>query len=389
MNLRLIVGLVLVALVATDSAFAGDITTESLIREAGYPFEEHTVETQDGYLLKLHRIPNNSQQKRGIALLMHGLSCSSADWVVLKQGKALAYDLADEGYDVWMGNFRGNLYSRNHRELNPDALLNSNFWDFTWHEMGTMDLPAMIDYIRGKTGEDKMHYFGHSQGTTTFFVMSSLNETYQSYIKSAHMITPLVYVEQLDSIFLEVANKVISLINPLATLAAGNTEFRPNGTITELAGAALCRDRPRELCSNILFLLTGFNEITVDPAILNDVLAITPAGASTKCFLHYFQVHDSNQFQQYDYGLLGNLRRYRNSKPPTYPLENVNVPVFLYWGEEDRLIHKPDIERLAAKLPNVKRVFGIKNGTHQYPMYSPFIKEQLYDLVVADVKSIE
>ena len=39
--------------------------------------------------------------------------------------------LADNGYDVWLGNYRGNRYSRRHLTLNPDSLWNSDFWQFS------------------------------------------------------------------------------------------------------------------------------------------------------------------------------------------------------------------------------------------------------------------
>lgn len=37
------------------------------------------------------------------------------------------YLLADEGYDVWMGNARGNHYSRRHKRL---SVLDKDYWLF-------------------------------------------------------------------------------------------------------------------------------------------------------------------------------------------------------------------------------------------------------------------
>jgi hypothetical protein len=39
-----------------------------------------------------------------------------------------AYILADSGYDVWLFNTRGNVYSRRHKFLDPDK--DATYWDF-------------------------------------------------------------------------------------------------------------------------------------------------------------------------------------------------------------------------------------------------------------------
>lgn len=117
----------------------------------GYAAETYTVKTEDGYLLTLHRIPCGRygcpSAGRGSGqpvFLQHGILSSSADWCLSGPGHALAFILADLGYDVWLGNARGNTYSRKHVTLsNEDA----KFWDFSWHEMALYDIPAELDFV--------------------------------------------------------------------------------------------------------------------------------------------------------------------------------------------------------------------------------------------------
>ena len=68
----------------------------------------------------------------------------------------------DAGFDVWVGNNRGNIYSRGH----VDKMAEGDFFNYSFLELGKYDLPAMIDKIREETRFDKISYIGHSQGTT-------------------------------------------------------------------------------------------------------------------------------------------------------------------------------------------------------------------------------
>ena len=93
-------------------------------------------------------------------MLQHGLFSDADTWVV--HGEAsLAYVLANAGFDVWLGNNRGNKYSRHHTKLNPNKD-KIDFFDYSFFELGKYDAPAQIDFVRLSTGYDKISYIGHS-----------------------------------------------------------------------------------------------------------------------------------------------------------------------------------------------------------------------------------
>jgi pimeloyl-ACP methyl ester carboxylesterase len=74
--------------------------------------------------------------------------------------------MANAGFDVWLGNNRGNALSWNHTFLNRWT---TEYWEFTWQDMAAYDLPAMIGYTLNHTRYDKLVYIGHSEGTTQMF----------------------------------------------------------------------------------------------------------------------------------------------------------------------------------------------------------------------------
>ena len=71
------------------------------------------------------------------------------EWLWNDADKANALMLARAGYDVWLGNNRGNKYSNTHVTLTKK---DAAYWDYYQQDMAEKDLPTFIDYILETTG---------------------------------------------------------------------------------------------------------------------------------------------------------------------------------------------------------------------------------------------
>nr|XP_026499165.1 lipase 1-like [Vanessa tameamea] len=360
-----------------------------LVRKYNYPFEEHFVTTEDGYILGMHRIPHgrvsyNVSGDRPVVFLMHGWPTSSSDHVIMGPGSGIAYILADEGYDVWMGNTRGNSFSRKHISLNPDVPRNG-FWEFSWDEIGERDLPAMIDYALQHTGRSALHYIGFSQGTTVFFVMGSLRPEYNKKIISMHAMAPVAYMEHVkDHIFMKIA----PYGRDLTTLASllGIEEILSHHEIFTLLGRLFCIDgaKTQPFCSAIIFLIAGWNENQHNASTIPIILGHTPAGCSVKQMAHFGQSITDKEFRRYDFGLLQNLQKYGTPIPPSYDLSKVTAPVFLHYSEGDPLAVVADVDRLFKELGRPMGKFKVSQSTFSHVdfMWGIDAKKMVYDKVI-------
>lgn len=140
--------------------------------------------------------------------------------------KFSAYILADAGYDVWLGNARGTEPSRTHVHLKPNGLRQKRYWTFSWHEIGEVDLPAVIDHILSKTNQKKLSYVGHSQGTTALLVMASMRPEYNDKLLDVHLMAP---VSKLKNIRNRLFTTLAKFYTPLKRLCEIMRIYKLNG----------------------------------------------------------------------------------------------------------------------------------------------------------------
>ncbi|CAB3373681.1 Hypothetical predicted protein [Cloeon dipterum] len=349
-----------------------------MIRRQGYPVEVHWVTTEDGYILEVHRIPNPGKPP---IFLQHGLLCASSDWVMMGYTHGLAYLLFDRGYDIWMGNSRGSTYSRNHTTLNPDT--DSEFWNFSWHEMGHFDITAEIDYVLEQTNNTELVYMGHSQGTTQFFVMLSEKPEYNAKIKQMHALAPVAFMSGVRSPLALIA-PFVDQIEWIMSMF-GVDEFLPSSGFMEFIGQALCNDGAwtQVICSNVLFLIVGFDSKQLNETTLPVIMSHTPAGAATKQILHYAQEMNSAKFRQYDYGYFDNMDHYGQHTPPQYDLSKITAKIYLHYSENDWMSHPNDVVELFEKLPNCLGKFRVPlpEFNHLDFLWAIDVKELLYNTI--------
>merc|ERR1719175_135758 len=334
-----------------------DLPTDQILLSEGYPAEVHTVTTPDGYILTIHRIPhgktNTDPSNRPVVFLSHGLLSSSADWVIATPSKGLGYMLAEAGYDVWMGNNRGNTYSRNHTFYDPDDGA-GGFWDFTWDEIAHYDIPSQIEKVIEVTGVDDLHYIGHSMGSTAFMAMHHYRKDIAEKIRLAHFLSPVAYVGHMQSPIGWIASLGDAVYTILSWFGIG--EFLPSNLLIDCLASLFCHESITQgLCTNILFILCGFDEAQMNTTLLPDILHHTPAGASTHTVLHYAQEkHEHDGFHAYDWGKdQTNFQHHGTYEVPQYSLADVTTPVALYWSDNDYFAMPGDILDTIMGLPNI------------------------------------
>ncbi|XP_076981481.1 lysosomal acid lipase/cholesteryl ester hydrolase [Tamandua tetradactyla] len=341
-----------------------NMNVSEIISYWGFPSEEHLVETEDGYILCLHRIPHGRQNRsntdpKPVVFLQHGLLADSSVWVSNLDNNSLGFILADAGFDVWMGNSRGNTWSRKHKTLSVEQ---DEFWVFSYDEMAKYDLPASINYILNKTGEEQLYYVAHSQGSTIGFIAFSWIPGLAKRIKMFFALAPVVSVEFSTSPMVKLGQFPDLLIKDLF----GVKEFLPQSTFIKWLGTHICTHVIlKELCGNLMFILCGFNENNLNMSRVDVYTTHDPAGTSVQNMLHWSQSVKFQKFQAFDWGSRDeNYLHYNQSYPPTYNVRDMLVPTAVWNGGQDWLADDNDIHVLLTQITNLVQHKRIPEWEH-------------------------
>ncbi|KAJ8672647.1 hypothetical protein QAD02_003906 [Eretmocerus hayati] len=355
------------------------------VRSYGYIAEKHFVES-DGYNLTLHRISGNvgyiPAPGKKVVYIQHGLFMSSVNFVMRGPDRDLAFILSDAGYDVWLGNARGNTNSRSHKTLKPD---DAQFWDFSYHEIALGDVKTFIDYTLNVTNKNKLTYVGYSSGSTEGFALLSTRPEYNKKINLLVDIAPIVFWKHNRGALINAVSTAIGFAENINYYFGWIPQeiFSQFGIFPDL-GKKVCESQNglmEQLCGVFLQSLSPEENISLlNKTMLALYLEAWPAGASARTLFHFGQNMRTGEFRAYDYGSDENLRKYGSYRPPKYPLENVTAPVAIYYGETDIYSVIEDIDDLKRSLPNVVESKRVENFSHF--LWSDDIKQKLFDPIV-------
>ncbi|KPJ09860.1 Lipase 1 [Papilio machaon] len=348
----------------------------------GYSAEEHHLRTQDGYILTVFRMARNRGSGDVGAppiILMHGLLQSADAWLDAGPGAGLAYLIADAGHDLWLGNVRGNYYSRDHVHLRPDT--DPQFWDFSVDEIGLYDVPATIDYVLNYTKADKVIYIGFSQGAGTYFIMCSERPDYCNKAKLLITLAPAARQTNTKSVPYRALAQSITKLESVLT-ASGIQEVFTKGALSQEFLAFFCPLNwiSELICATGEALFDSFHPGSISNETLRVLFGHFPAGTSVHNMARYGQSMQSERFEKFDYGKSKNLELYGSVRPPEYNLSAVTLPVTVLYGESDHLVDTEDIAWLLRRLPNVVEAVKVSDPlwNHLDVTYSSLTKETIF-----------
>ena len=421
-----------------------------IVAISGYRAREHVVTTRDGYLLVVHKLEKihsdfATYTSKPVVYMHHGLLTNSELWVLgSTKEKTLPYLLVDAGYDVYLGNNRGNKYSRKHLKLSAS---DPKFWDFSLDEFSYFDIPDTIEYIQNlyKTkGRDNVVsrmnwasserlsipndtgsltpisllnststlatyptqdtvdvvYIGFSQGCSQLVASLSLYPELNSKIKMFIGLSPAIIPLNLNHpIFKLIVNQTAS-DNAFLYSIFGRRAILPSVSFWSTAFGAKIYEIIVDKSLSLLFGWTGVN-ISKDQKLVGYPHMFS--NSSVKSLLHWFQIIKAGRFQMFDEtcscGLtrlssLSSKSKAKGNRVTPFPItDHLNVPMYLFYGDSDILV---DIEKTKSlivdnnvQMQDKLKVELCENYEHMDTLWGDHVYEDVFRKILMELDKMD
>jgi len=291
--------------------------------------------------------------------------------------------LADQGFDVWLGNFRGNRYGKAHVNMTSKE---HKFWEFSWDQLAQYDLPTMINFILDTKKAPWLYYAGHSMGTMTAFAQFSTDLEFGKKIKRFYAMAPLTTVGHIKGLLKYVAMLMRQFEWAISTF--GRDQFMPPTWLTKPFAIHGCGNTYMDdVCAYTVFAMAGPSSKQLNMTRMPVYMAHTPAGTATRVVQHFAQQVDTNKFHKFDFGTSGNKKYYNQSTPPLYNVSAMETPVVMFWGGNDWLADPEDVAQLLPELKNCVGKFYLPDFNHMDFLWGQRAVKEIYWPMIEDIKN--
>lgn len=214
---------------------------------ADHRVAQHVISAGDGLPLTLLRVRGRHEPTREPVVLVHGAGVR-AEIFRPPTARTLVDALLDEGWDVWLLNWRASI------DLDPVP--------WTLDDAAAHDHPAAVRYIAGVTGSPTLRAIIHCQGSTSFAMAAAAGllpevTTIVSNAVSFHPVVPAF-----SRIKLRALRPLIGPLTPCLNPAWGDS---PDSAFAHLARAAI--NLTHRECANPVCRMVSFTYGSGRPAL--------------------------------------------------------------------------------------------------------------------------
>ena len=352
-----------------------DVYYKKYIEQFGYELEENSVTTEDGHILCVwHLQPKNPNGK--VVYFQHGLADTAWTFFQLKH-KSLPFFLVNEGFDVWLGNHRGNIFSSKLNPKNDTGLFNCTMDDFVKY-----DLPAMINYVKSRTGVEKVNYLGHSQGTTVFFMLAMHDPTYienniESYV-ALGAVPNIAYCQMTAIQILDKISGILRAVKIFDTINLSNAQRNLVGGFCKLAHG---------LCGKIFDTAIAIHPSgRMNYTDIYNFMYYYPGGVSKPNLLHWSQIHKMKKLVYYN----PNFAKELKAEPYNYEnLKKWKIRTLIARTDDDTMSSYEDITEfyMAVQDKSLIEILELPNYSHKDVIDADCAYEEVFMSIINFLKN--